>query len=112
LRYRFLTLNRKNNALVLSDDLHDETVQTLVNVALWDLFPEQCKEWRAVKQDIRDIFMREQTRRKSAVVLDVANAEGSPCRALREEVVDHVISLFPYVVCKASNNAHGPDLIL
>jgi hypothetical protein len=70
-------------------------VQTLVNVALWDLFPEQCKEWRAVKQDIREVFMREQTRRKSAVAQDVANTEDSLRRALREEVVDHVINLFP-----------------
>lgn len=95
LRYCFFTLNRKSNALVLSDDLDEETVQSLVNIALWDLFPEKCKEWRAVKQDIRDIFVREQTRRKSAIIRDIANAEGSLRRALREEIVAHVINLFP-----------------
>ena len=112
MRYRFLTLNRKNNTLVLSDDLDEETAQTLVNVALGDLFPEQCKEWRAVKQDIRDIFMREQTTRKSAIVRDLANTEGSLRRALREDVVNHVISLFPYVACKPSINADSPDQML
>jgi F0F1-type ATP synthase membrane subunit b/b' len=73
-------------------------VQTLVNVALWDLFPEQCKELRAIKQDIRDIFSREQTRRISAVAQDIDNTEVPLRRALREEVVDYVIKLFPYVV--------------
>ncbi|KAI9453856.1 hypothetical protein BJY52DRAFT_1189313 [Lactarius psammicola] len=85
----------RNNALVLSDDLDEDTVQSLVNVALSDLFPEQCKDWRAMKQDIRDVFMREQTKRKSAVAQNIASTEGSLRRALREEVVDHVISLFP-----------------
>ncbi len=65
-----------------------------------------------MKQDIRDIFMREQTRSKSAVAQDVANTEGSLRRALREEVVDHVICLFPYVVFNASVNADGAYLIL
>ena len=111
MRYGFLTLSRKNNALVLSDGLDEETVQALINVALLDIFPEQCKEWRAVKQDIRDVFMREQTKRKSAVFQDIVNTEGSLRRALREEVVDHVTNLFPYVVCKASINADGPNLI-
>lgn len=91
-----LTFDRKTNALVLSDDLDDDTVQTLVSVALGDLFPELCREWRSKKQDIRDIFFREKSSRKSAVVQDVAKTEGSLRRVLREEIVAHVISLFPY----------------
>ncbi|KAH9166548.1 hypothetical protein EDB89DRAFT_2232826 [Lactarius sanguifluus] len=85
----------KSDALVLSEDLDEGTVQTLVNVALSDLFPEQCKQWQVLKLDIRDISMREQTRKKSAVAQDIANTGGSLRCALREEVVDHVSTLFP-----------------
>ena len=96
LEIRILTLDRKTNALVLSDDLDDDTMQTLVSVALGEPFPEQCREWRATKQNIRDVFFRERASRKSCVVQDVAKTESSLRRALREEVVDHVITLFPY----------------
>jgi hypothetical protein len=98
LRCCFLTLNRRSNALVLADDLDADTVQILVNAALGDLFPEQCKEWSAKKQDIRDIFLQEQTRRESAVAQDIDNNEGPLRCALREEVVDYVVKLLPYVV--------------
>jgi hypothetical protein len=70
-------------------------VQTLVSVALGELFPELCREWRAKKQDIRDVFFRERLSRKSGIAQDIAKTEGSLRRALREEVVDHVIGLFP-----------------
>ncbi|KAH8986573.1 hypothetical protein EDB86DRAFT_2954862 [Lactarius hatsudake] len=85
----------RSNALVLSDDLDEDTVQTLVNVALSDLFPDQCKQWRVMQQDIRDVFMLEQTRNKSAAAQNIANTGGSLRCALREEVVDHVSTLFP-----------------
>jgi hypothetical protein len=87
-------------------------MQTLVTVALGDRFPEQCKEWRAMKQDIRGIFMREQMRRKCVVSQDLANTEGSLRRALREGVVDHVIGLFPYVAHHRRVQAYGAYLIL
>ncbi|KAH9027877.1 hypothetical protein EDB85DRAFT_1892774 [Lactarius pseudohatsudake] len=87
------TLN--SNALVLSEDLDEDSVQTLVDVALGDLHPEQCNEWLSSSQHIRDQFMQEKTKRKSAIARDIANAEDSLQRALREEVVDHVINLFP-----------------
>ena len=100
----FLTLNRRTNALVLSDDLDADTVQTLVNVAFWDLFPELCEEWRALKQDIRVIFSRERARRECAVAQDINNTEGPLRRALREEVVNYVIKLFPYVAVDFRSN--------
>ncbi|KAI9443796.1 hypothetical protein H4582DRAFT_2125845, partial [Lactarius indigo] len=86
----------KSNALVLSDDLDEDAVQTLVNVALSDLFPEECKQWSVMQQEIRDVFMQEQTRKKSVVAQVIADTGGSLRRALREEVVDHVTTLFPY----------------
>ncbi|KAI9443812.1 hypothetical protein H4582DRAFT_1039790 [Lactarius indigo] len=85
----------KGNALVLSDDLDEDTVQTLVGVALSDLFPEQCKQWRITQLDIRDSFMRELTWKKSAVAQDIANTGGSLRCVLREEIVDHVSTIFP-----------------
>ena len=86
---------RGNNALVLSDDLDVDEVQTLVRVALGDLFPRQCKEWHVTKQYTHEIFMREQRKKQSAVARDLGDTEGSMQRALRDEVVDHVISIFP-----------------
>ncbi|KAI9437151.1 hypothetical protein H4582DRAFT_2058133 [Lactarius indigo] len=85
----------KTNALVLSEDLDEDSVQTLVDVALGSHYPEQYNEWLARSQFNRDVFLREKTKRKSAIARDVINNEDSLQRALREEVVDHVINLFP-----------------
>ena len=63
----FSHLYRNNNALALSEDLDEDSVQTLVNVGLGGI--------------VRDI--------------QVASAEGSLQHVLREEVVDHVINIFP-----------------
>lgn len=98
---------------MLSDNLDDDSVQTLVRIALGDLFPELCIEWRALKLDISDIFLQERTRRKSVVAQDVINTESSLRRALREEVVDHVISLFPYyLLFHLVDLAYGAYLVL
>lgn len=71
-------------------------MQTLVSIALGDLFPEQYRKWHAKKQNVRDVFSRERKSRKHSVAQDVTKTEGSLRSALREEVVNHVISLFPY----------------
>lgn len=71
-------------------------MQTLVSIALGDLFPEQYRKWHAKKQNVRDVFFRERKSRKHSVAQDVTKTEGSLRSALREEVVNHVISLFPY----------------
>ncbi|KAI9455179.1 hypothetical protein BJY52DRAFT_1224795, partial [Lactarius psammicola] len=70
--------------------LPGETVQ-----ALGGLLPEQCNEWLSFTQHIRDIFVQEKTKKKSAIARNIANTEDSLQRALREEVVDHVINCFP-----------------
>ncbi|KAH9059728.1 hypothetical protein EDB87DRAFT_1831890 [Lactarius vividus] len=114
----------KSNALVLSEDLDEVSVQTLVDVALGGLHPEQCNDWLSSSQYIRDKFMEEKTKRKSAIARDIANTEDSLQRALREEVVDHVIKYFPSLsrdgisthtqVCGASleveNSVQLPDI--
>ena len=76
-------------------------MQTLVNVALRDLFPQQCREWHSKKNDIRDDFSRERLSRKGNISQDVAKTEGSLRRALWEEVVGHVI------LSKKDKSAHG-----
>ena len=95
------TLLRRNNAPVLSKDLEEDEVQNLVDVALGELFPELYEEWLSIKQYIHKIFLQERTRKESAVVSDIANTRGSLQHALREEVVGHVINIFPYVLFSA-----------
>jgi len=84
-------------------------VQTLVDVALGGLFPEVCNEWTSLTQYLRDVFSREWSNKKSAIVRDLANTEASLQRALREEVLNYVIGFFPYVVinlCLAHLQVH------
>ncbi|KAI9443965.1 hypothetical protein H4582DRAFT_1049491 [Lactarius indigo] len=85
----------QSNALVLSEDLDEGSVQTLVDVALGNHHPEQCNEWISSSQSIRDQFMQEKTKRKTVIARDIADTEDSLQRALREEVIDHVINFFP-----------------
>jgi hypothetical protein len=89
---------RKNNALVLSEDLDENSVQTLVDVALGDLLPEQCNEWISISHNIHEVFMRERREKKSAVVRDVADTKDSLQHVLGEEIINHVINIFPYVL--------------
>ncbi|KAN0136112.1 hypothetical protein V8E53_005972 [Lactarius tabidus] len=85
----------KSNALVLSEDLDEDVVQTLVREALGDLFPKQCKDWHVRKQHIDKIFLQERREKNIAVARGLADTEDSLQHALREQVVDHVISIFP-----------------
>ncbi|KAH8979281.1 hypothetical protein EDB92DRAFT_1980226 [Lactarius akahatsu] len=85
----------KDNALVLSEDLDENAVQNLVDIALRDLFPRQCEEWNGIKQHIREMFMQELREKKSAIDRDIADTENNLRYALREEVIDHVIGSFP-----------------
>jgi len=80
----------------LSEDLDEDSVHTLVDVAQGGLIPEQRNEWLSLSQHIRDLFMQEKTKKTSAIARDITNTGDSLQRALREEVVDHVINLFPY----------------
>ncbi|KAH9005432.1 hypothetical protein EDB86DRAFT_2825090 [Lactarius hatsudake] len=85
----------KDNALVLSEDLDENAVQNLVDIALRDLFPGQCEEWNGIKQHIQEIFMQERREKKGAIDRDIADTENNLRYALREEVIDHVIGSFP-----------------
>ncbi|KAF8267057.1 hypothetical protein EI94DRAFT_1731643 [Lactarius quietus] len=85
----------KSNALVLSEDLDQESVQTLVDLALKDLLPAQCDEWLFSSQYIRETFLQERREKKNAVVRDIASTKDSLQHELRDEVVNRVISIFP-----------------
>lgn len=73
-------------------------MQNLVDIALRDLFPEPTEEWLSIRHDIHEIFERERRREGSAVARDIANIKEPLQHALREEVVSHVIGIFPYVL--------------
>ena len=86
---------------MLSESLVEDEVQTLVREALGDLFPKQCKDWHVRKQHINEIFLQERREKSIAVARSLADAEDSLQLALREQVVDHVISIFPYVLFRS-----------
>ena len=88
----------------MSENLDQESVQILVDLALRSLHQEQCDEWLSTTQFIRDEFTRERKERKNIVVRDVAGTEDSLRHVLREAVVDHVIGIFPYVVIQSYLN--------
>ena len=85
----------------MSEDLDEDAVQALVGVALGSLLPELCNEWVSSSQYVRETFMREQWERKGGVARNIADEELQ--HVLRGEVVNHVISVFPYVLIQSSN---------
>ena len=72
----------------------------LVEVALLTIFPKQCNEWRITTMDARRSFREEMTKRQDKVCQELSNQELSLRRALRDEVVDDVTKLFPYVIAR------------
>ena len=91
-------LHSIDNALVLSESLDENAVQTLVNVAIADLFPEDCDKWRATNQDICAKYMQELAKRKDMIREEIITGEHSLRHALREVVVEDVMAVFPYVL--------------
>ena len=73
-------------------------MQIVVDLALRSLFPGICDEWFSLTQNIRETFIQERREKKSAVVRDIASTKDALQRALREEVVNHVTSIFSYVL--------------
>jgi hypothetical protein len=90
-----LTFDRNENALVLSENLNENAVQILVDVALSKRFPEQCSKLHAATRDIREISHKEMTRKQDLLCEELRGEERSLWRALREAVVNDVVKLFP-----------------
>ncbi len=91
-------LHRIDNALILSEELEESVVQALIDVALADLFPELCDEWRATNQDIRARYKEELRKRKDMVYQEITKGGDSLQCTLREVVIEDVLRLFPYVL--------------
>ena len=85
-------LNRKDNALVLSETLDEDAMQTLLDLSI-----TQCNGWHAVKQEISDIIARRSTERQRAAFEELASKEDQLQCALRDAVVKEVVLLFPCV---------------
>jgi hypothetical protein len=83
--------------LVLSATLDENAVQTLIDIAISDLFPKPCEEWGILKWEICDFCNRESTKRQGVVFQDLASKEDALHRVLREAIVKAVMGLFPYV---------------
>ncbi len=86
-----------DNSIVLSEELEEKAVQTLIHVGLEDLFPELCDKWRITKQDIHARYRQEFMKRKDTACQDIAKGEDSLQSVLREVVLEDVMKLFPYV---------------
>jgi hypothetical protein len=92
------TFNSMDNALVLSESLDEKAVQTLVDIAIADLFPENCDKWRTTNQGIHARYMQELAKRKDTVHEEIARGEDSLRGVLRDVVVEDVMKIFPYVL--------------
>jgi hypothetical protein len=90
-------LRRMDNALILAEDLDENAVQSLIPVALEDLFPEPCEKLRISNEDIRARYTQEFMKRKDTIFQEITKGEDHLRRILREAVVEDVIKLFPYV---------------
>jgi hypothetical protein len=89
-------LYRKNNALVLSEELEENVVEILVRIAVKGIFPESCARWRTAKKEIGSRCKQELVKKEDTVRQEVARGEGSLRRALHEAVTKDVMKLFPY----------------
>ena len=92
------TFNSIDNALVLSESLDEKAVQTLVDIAIADLFPENCDKWHATNHGIHARYVEELVKRKDTVREETARGDDSLLHALRDVVVDDVMKIFPYVL--------------
>jgi|SRR5712671_4385028 len=91
-------LNRKDNALVLSETLDEGAMQTLLDLSITDKFSKQCKKWHAAKQEISDVVTRESMEKQRVAFEKLASKEYRLHCALRDAVVGEVILLFPCVL--------------
>jgi hypothetical protein len=94
--------HRKNNALVLSEELEENAVEILVSIAVEGLFPEPCVRWRTAKKEIRARCSQELAKREDRVRQEVTRGKGSLRRALHEAVTKDVMELFPYDLVTSS----------
>jgi hypothetical protein len=91
-------LNRKDNAMVLSEALDENAMQTLLELSIENRFPKQCDEWRAAKKDISACHSREWTKKQQTDFEECATKEHEVQRVLYDVIVEEVMALFPCVL--------------
>ena len=80
----------------MSEELEENAVETLVDIALERLFPESCVRWRGAKKEISTRCKQELAKKEDTARQEIAREEGPLRRALRESVMKDVMKLFPY----------------
>ena len=83
------------NSVVLSEALDEKAIDILIELAFWKLFPHQCGKWRATKKYLSEESQKAIDMESDAVHQEILENKNLLSRALRESVVDHVMSLFP-----------------
>lgn len=91
-------LNRKDNAVVLSETLDENAMQTLLDLSIGIRSTKQCDEWRASKKNISDFYSSEWTNKQQTAVEEFATKEHEMRRVLYDDVVGEVMALFPCVL--------------
>jgi hypothetical protein len=87
-----------DNAVVLSETLHENSMQTLLELSITNRFPKQCDEWHAEKRRISDFHARERAKREHNVFEEVASKEHEMRQVFYDAVVEDVMALFPCVL--------------
>jgi hypothetical protein len=95
-RFYAHVLYRKNNTLVLSEELEEDAMEILVRIAVGGLFPESCLKWDTAKKEICARCKQELAKKEDTVRQEIARGESSLRRALHEAVTKDVMMLFPY----------------
>jgi hypothetical protein len=96
-----------DNALVLSETLDENAMQTLLDLSIADRFPEQCNEWHAAKQDISDFYSRESTKRERIFFEELASKGYEMRPVLRDVVVEDVMGIFPSLERDSLSSSHS-----
>jgi hypothetical protein len=86
---------RTENAVVLSEALDEKAIDILIELAFWKMFPDQCRKWRATKKYFCEESQKAIEMESEAVCQGLLESKNLLRRALRESVVDHVMTLFP-----------------
>jgi hypothetical protein len=107
-------LNRKDNAIILSETLDENAMQTLLDISITDIFPKQCDEWHVTKKNISNFHSREWIKKQQSALEELATKEHEMRRVLYDAVVGEVMALFPYVlfVIVQSNGMLRPQALI
>lgn len=81
--------------MVLSEALDEKAIDILTELAFWKLFPHQCGKWSATKKYFCEESQKAIEMESEVVCRELLENKNLLRRALRESVVDHVVTLFP-----------------